>query len=96
MPTVVRLQIHGRVQGVFFRQSTLSEARVLGVLGFVRNLDDGTVEAFLAGEPAAVEKLIDFCRKGPPYAAVEKVERFDHDLTDDDYERDFRGHFQVR
>ena len=96
MPTVVRLQIHGRVQGVFFRQSTLTEARALGVFGFVRNLDDGTVEAFLAGESAAVEKLIDFCRQGPPYAAVEKIDRFHHQLSDEDYERDFRGHFQVR
>ena len=95
MPLVARLQIHGRVQGVFFRQSTRSEALTLGVCGFVRNLEDGSVEAFVGGEPEAVEKLLDFCRKGPPRAVVEKFILDWHEILDEQYERDFTGPFKV-
>ena len=69
-----RVVVHGRVQGVFFRDSTRQRAREAGVAGWVANRPDGTVEAVLEGEPDAVERLVDFCRKGPPHAAVEKVD----------------------
>ena len=96
MPLVARLQIHGQVQGVFFRQSTRSEALGLGVCGFVRNLDDGSVEACIAGERQAVEKLLDYCRKGPPRATVDRVDLQWLELSDEQYEREFTGPFAVR
>ena len=96
MPLVARLQIHGRVQGVFFRQSTRSEALGLGLGGYVRNLDDGSVEACIGGERQTVEKLIEYCRKGPPRAAVTHVDLDWDEISDEQYEREFRGPFQVR
>ncbi len=65
--------VSGRVQGVFFRDSTQREARRLGVAGWVRNLDDGTVEAVFEGESSAVESMLGFCRRGPERARVEEV-----------------------
>lgn len=70
----LRLRIHGRVQGVWFREATKNRALELGVSGWVRNLADGTVEAELRGNPAAVRALADWCRGGPPAARVERVE----------------------
>lgn len=70
----VHLLVSGRVQGVFYRQSTVDEARRLGVAGWVRNLPDGRVEALAEGERAALEGLVAFCRRGPPAARVEGVE----------------------
>lgn len=69
-----RIVVSGRVQGVAFRQSTVDEARALGVRGWVRNLDDGRVEAELEGERAAVEALVRWSRQGPPAAQVDGVE----------------------
>jgi acylphosphatase len=69
-----RVLIEGRVQGVFFRDSTQRQARSAGVAGHVRNLDDGRVEVVLEGEPKAVQKLIDFCREGPDRARVRELE----------------------
>ena len=64
----------GMVQGVFFRSETRHEANRRKVTGWVRNLRDGRVEAVFEGEKDAVEKLIEFCRTGPPGARVTKVE----------------------
>jgi acylphosphatase len=69
-----RVVVHGRVQGVFFRETTKRRARELGVEGWVRNNADGTVEAVFVGEDAAVEKLVELCRAGPRGAVVEGVE----------------------
>jgi len=66
--------ILGRVQGVFFRASTVDEAVARGVDGWVRNSSDGRVEAALEGEKSAVEAMIAWCRKGPPAARVSSVE----------------------
>lgn len=70
----VHLWIEGRVQGVNFRYYTQREATRLGVKGWVRNLPDGRVEALLEGEPAAVQRLVEWCRHGPPGASVRRVE----------------------
>ena len=62
--------ISGRVQGVFFRNSVADLADSLGVAGWVRNLSDGRVETLLEGERANVEKVVEFCKRGPPGAYV--------------------------
>ena len=66
--------VSGRVQGVFFRDTTQREARRLGVDGWVRNLDDGTVEAVFEGDAPSVEAMLDFCRRGPERARVDRLE----------------------
>jgi len=66
--------ISGRVQGVFFRDSTRHLARQYGVAGWVRNLPDGRVEAVFEGEKDAVQRLIDWCHQGPPGARVDRVD----------------------
>jgi DNA ligase D-like protein (predicted 3'-phosphoesterase) len=70
----IRARVEGRVQGVFFRDSTVSRASELGVMGWVRNSDDDTVAAHAEGDPEAVERLISFLREGPPSASVAAVE----------------------
>jgi acylphosphatase len=69
-----RIVIEGRVQGVFFRDSTRQRARAHGVSGWVRNRVDGAVEAVLEGAPEAVERVVRFCETGPPHAHVTRVE----------------------
>jgi acylphosphatase len=69
-----RVRAHGRVQGVFFRDSTRREAAAHGVAGWARNCSDGTVEAVFEGNPQAVERLIAFVREGPGAADVDRVE----------------------
>lgn len=66
--------VSGRVQGVFFRDSTDKEARSREVAGWVRNRDDGTVEAVFEGAPDSVDALVEFCRSGPSRAEVYDVE----------------------
>lgn len=66
--------VHGRVQGVWFRDSMRREAERLGVSGWVRNLPDGSVEAALEGDESAVERMIAWCDHGPPGARVLRVE----------------------
>jgi acylphosphatase len=69
-----RVVVHGRVQGVFFRDTTRRLALAEGVAGWVRNTREGTVEAVFEGEPRAVERLVSFARKGPSGALVERVD----------------------
>ena len=70
----LRLVIHGRVQGVFFRDSMRREAQRLGIAGWVRNRSDGTVEAAVQGEPAAVDAIVCWAHRGPQHAQVVGVE----------------------
>lgn len=69
-----RAVVHGRVQGVFFRDTARRMAQSRGVAGSVVNRPDGAVEAVFEGEPDAVESMLRFCRDGPPRAEVERVE----------------------
>ena len=68
-----RFVASGRVQGVFFRDSTRREANRLGVTGWVRNRPDGTVEAHAEGPREAVEALVRWAREGPRHADVDDV-----------------------
>jgi len=69
-----RVRATGRVQGVFFRAWTRDEARSIGVAGWVRNCEDGSVEAHVEGEETSVNALIDRIRHGPPHARVFDLE----------------------
>lgn len=70
----LRLVIHGCVQGVFFRDSMRRKAVELDVRGWVRNRDDGTVEAVVQGSIAAVEAIVQWAHHGPAHARVERVD----------------------
>ncbi len=74
MKKSVRLYINGIVQDVFFRTFVKENAERYNVKGFVRNLDDGRVEAFLEGNPEDVEKMIEICKKGPKHSIIKEVE----------------------
>jgi acylphosphatase len=69
----VRVRVEGLVQGVYFRASARRVARGLAVKGWVRNLREGGVEAFLQGSADAVDAMVDWCRHGPPGARVDRV-----------------------
>jgi len=69
-----RVVIHGKVQGVFFRDTMRRRAEARGVAGWVSNRGDGTVEAALEGRRADIEALLGFCRQGPAKAEVERVD----------------------
>jgi acylphosphatase len=69
-----RLRVAGRVQGVFYRQSTKEKAQSLGIVGWVRNQDDGSVALEALGPRDAVERLIAWCRQGPPSARVDSID----------------------
>ena len=70
----VHLRIKGRVQGVFFRYETQSVAQRLGLVGWVRNRLDGSVEVVAEGEKEKLDELIKWCHQGPPLARVDSVE----------------------
>ena len=89
---MVRLKVRahvyvtGSVQGVFFRAETSDLAHRLNLGGWVRNRSDGRVEAVFEGERDAVEKAVDFCRRGPPGASVQDLE-----IRWEDWKGEFRG-----
>jgi len=69
----VRVEIFGRVQGVWYRGWTIREAEALGLDGWVRNRGEGHVEAVFSGPAAVVEAMIGYCRRGPPGARVTDI-----------------------
>jgi acylphosphatase len=69
-----RVRAHGRVQGVFFRDSLRRAAQAAGVAGWATNRSDGTVEAVFEGQQGAVERLVDLCRSGPGHAEVSQLD----------------------
>lgn len=72
MPTI-HLIVSGKVQGVFFRASAKDVADEIGVTGWVKNAEDGNVEAMAQGTEQQLQKFIDWCKKGPPKAIVTDV-----------------------
>jgi acylphosphatase len=75
----VYLRIRGRVQGVYFRQSTREQAIELGLTGWVRNRRDGSVELVAEGDSNSLQALVNWCKKGPALADVTDVERLDEE-----------------
>jgi acylphosphatase len=69
-----RVIVRGRVQGVWFREATRRQADAEGVAGWVRNCEDGTVEAVFEGEPFAVARCVSWSRQGPPSALVTGID----------------------
>jgi acylphosphatase len=72
--TAKRVVVRGRVQGVFFRESTRRRAEAAGVAGWIANRSDGTVEAWFEGAADDVDVLVDYVREGPSGAQVEQVD----------------------
>jgi acylphosphatase len=70
----VHVQARGRVQGVFFRGEASARAESLGITGWIRNAEDGSVEAVFEGERDQVESMVDWCRRGPAGARVEELD----------------------
>ena len=89
MVTAVRVRIRGLVHGVSFRASMAQMASGLGVRGWVRNLPDGSVEAFLEGDERNVRRVLDWAKLGPPRARVDRV---DVEPSFPRNHRDFRIH----
>jgi acylphosphatase len=83
-----RIVVHGRVQGVGFRFAAVDAATAFGVKGWVRNRRDGTVEAWMQGDEAAVERALAWARRGPASARVERVDV--DDVAPDPGLKDFR------
>ena len=82
----IHLIIEGRVQGVWFRDSTRNEALHLGVFGWVRNLPNGNVEVLAEGPEDKVKKLVQWCHNGPPAASVTRVQE-----SQDEWRGEFEG-----
>ena len=72
-----RVTIRGRVQGVGYRDAMVDAASALGICGWVRNRGDGSVEALIQGDDAAVERMLAWCRRGPPAARVTEIATLD-------------------
>ena len=82
MKSNVHVIISGRVQGVWFRASTKQKAEQLGLTGWVKNTNDGNVEAVFEGEEKFISQMIDWCHKGPPLSKVNHVEVKKQNLND--------------
>ena len=70
----IKISVYGYVQGVFFRYTTRKFARKLGLTGFVKNMPDGSVYIEAEGIKESLNKLLDFSKKGPKQAKVDRVE----------------------
>ena len=86
----IHIMVYGRVQGVFFRQNAKELASELGIKGYSRNLEDGSVEIVAEGHHQKLDKLIEFCKKGPKGASVESTK-----ITYDEYKNEFED-FEIR
>jgi len=91
MKARARILVSGRVQGVAFRAAAQGEAYRLGVVGWVRNCEDGDVEALAEGEREQVEAFIAFCRRGPRFARVSEVKVYWEQVRGEGAVFDIRG-----
>ena len=79
----IHIFVTGRVQGVFFRQSTRVMAIKNNVNGWVHNLDDGRVEIIAEGETQNIDNLVTWCKTGPANSRVDEFELLDENYTDE-------------
>lgn len=86
-----RVVLHGQVQGVGFRWNARTEATRLGVSGWVRNLPDGSVEAEIEGDRTSVDDMVEWLRRGPPFAEVSDVDVAEINPTGSDGSFEIRG-----
>jgi acylphosphatase len=84
MKSRIHIFVSGKVQGVFFRENTRKKAAEFGLSGFVKNLQNGKVEAIFEGEKEKIEKIIQWIKKGPETARVENIE-----INWQDYQEEF-------
>ena len=82
----IHATVHGRVQGVFFRETTRQEAQKLGLTGWVRNMADGTVETEFQGEKETVNLLLKWLPQGSPVSQVTRVESREIDPVSREFE----------
>ena len=82
MKKAVRVYIFGTVQGVFFRSFIKEQAEKLGLKGYVRNKEDGSVEAWLEGDSGKVDEMIELSKKGPEHAVINRLDIVDEKLQD--------------
>lgn len=85
MSRTVKIQITGRVQGVYFRRFTQKKAHGLGIKGTVRNMEDGRVEIIAHAEASILEPFIQWCYKGPITARVDHVELIEFQAHEDEF-----------
>ena len=81
----LHVKIEGTVQGVFFREKAKEKATELELTGWIRNNDDGSVEAVFEGETENLKKMLAFCREGPADAVVDTIEEEWEDSTGEFY-----------
>ena len=74
-----KYRVEGRVQGVWFRESTRQEAEKLGITGYAINLADGSVEVLACGDPEVLDRLAAWLQQGPPMARVTSVSESSHE-----------------
>ncbi|HMU46158.1 MAG TPA: acylphosphatase [Chitinophagaceae bacterium] len=73
MLQTISVKVYGKVQGVFFRQSTKEKANALGLTGWVKNQPDGSVHIIVSGQTELLDKFAAWCKQGPPRAQVENI-----------------------
>lgn len=76
----IKLKIFGRVQGVFFRNEAKKKADELGIFGWVKNMDDGSVELLAEGDEESLGKFLEWCKKGPQSAVIKNVDTIFRDI----------------
>jgi acylphosphatase len=79
----LHVKIEGLVQGVFFRDAAKKKAEEMNITGWIKNKNDGTIEAVFEGEVNNLNKMLEFCREGPPDAVVDIVEEEWEDATEE-------------
>ena len=94
MTKAFKIYIFGQVQSVGYRKFLHKKGLELGLLGYVRNLEDGRVEVVAKGEGKAIEKLFNYCNEGPTKAVIEKIEIVEANHTNKTFEN--LGEFEVK